>query len=52
MPIAVLVYPTWDKAIIFLITMASIWPLILSAAAGREKDRTKLVRGRSQPWCK
>ena len=37
MPIAVLVYPTWDKAIIFLITMASIWPLILSAAAGVKK---------------
>jgi NitT/TauT family transport system permease protein len=37
MPVAVLVYSTWDKAIIFLITMASIWPLILSAAAGVKK---------------
>ena len=34
MPIAVLVYPTWDSAIIFLITMAAVWPLILSSAAG------------------
>ena len=37
MPIAVLVYPTWDSAIIFLITMASIWPLILSSASGVKK---------------
>ena len=34
MPIAVLIYPTWDSAIIFLITMAAVWPLILSSAAG------------------
>ena len=34
MPIAVLVYPSWDSAIIFLITMAAVWPLILSSAAG------------------
>ncbi len=37
MPIAVLVYPTWDSAIIFLITMAAVWPLILSSAAGVKK---------------
>lgn len=37
MPIAVLVYSTWDNAIIFLITMASIWPLILSSSAGVKK---------------
>ncbi|MGJ8677797.1 MAG: ABC transporter permease [Akkermansiaceae bacterium] len=37
MPIAIMVYPTWDSAIIFLITMASIWPLILSSAAGVKK---------------
>lgn len=34
MPIAVLIYPSWDSAIIFLITMAAVWPLILSSAAG------------------
>lgn len=37
MPIAIIVYSTWDKAIIFLITMAAIWPLILSSAAGVKK---------------
>jgi NitT/TauT family transport system permease protein len=37
MPIAVLVYSTWDNAIIFLITMAAIWPLIMSSAAGVKK---------------
>ena len=34
MPIAIMVYPGWDSAIIFLITMAAVWPLILSSAAG------------------
>ena len=34
MPIAIMVYPSWDSAIIFLITMAAVWPLILSSAAG------------------
>ena len=37
MPIAVMVYPTWDSAIIFLITMAAIWPMVLSSAAGVKK---------------
>lgn len=37
MPIAVMVYPTWDTAIIFLITMAAIWPMVLSSAAGVKK---------------
>lgn len=37
MPIAILVFATWDSAIVFLITMASIWPLILSTAAGVKK---------------
>ena len=34
MPIAVMIYPGWDSAIVFLITMAAVWPLVLSAAAG------------------
>ena len=34
MPIAVMIYPGWDSAIVFLITMAAVWPLILSSAAG------------------
>lgn len=37
MPIAIMVFATWDSAIIFLITMAAIWPLILSTAAGVKK---------------
>jgi NitT/TauT family transport system permease protein len=34
MPIAVLVFATWDGAIVFLITAAAIWPIIFSTAAG------------------
>jgi NitT/TauT family transport system permease protein len=34
MPIAVLMFKTWDGAIVFLITAASIWPVIFSTAAG------------------
>ena len=34
MPIAIMIYPGWNSAIVFLITMAAVWPLILSSAAG------------------
>jgi NitT/TauT family transport system permease protein len=34
MPIAVLIFATWDGAIIFLITAAAIWPIVFSTAAG------------------
>ncbi len=34
MPISVLVFATWDGAIIFLIVMAAIWPIIFSTAHG------------------
>jgi NitT/TauT family transport system permease protein len=34
MPIAVLVFATWDGAIVFLITAAAIWPVMFSTAAG------------------
>jgi NitT/TauT family transport system permease protein len=34
MPIAVLMFATWDGAIVFLIAAASIWPIIFSTAAG------------------
>ncbi len=34
MPIAILVFATWDGAIVFLITAAAIWPVIFSTAAG------------------
>ncbi|MBD3670385.1 MAG: ABC transporter permease [Gammaproteobacteria bacterium] len=34
MPIAVLAFATWDGAIIFLITVAAIWPILFSTAQG------------------
>ncbi len=34
MPIAVMVYDTWDAAIVFLIGVAAIWPILFSTAAG------------------
>ena len=34
MPVAVLAFDTWDGAIIFLIVMASVWPIIFSTAHG------------------
>jgi NitT/TauT family transport system permease protein len=37
MPIAVLVYGTWNHSIIFLIAMASVWPVAFSTAAGLAK---------------
>jgi NitT/TauT family transport system permease protein len=37
MPIAVFVFKAWDDSIIFLIAIASIWPVIFSTAAGLSK---------------
>jgi len=37
MPIAVLVYGTWNHSIIFLIAMAAVWPVAFSSAAGLAK---------------
>ncbi|WP_024852151.1 ABC transporter permease [Hydrogenovibrio kuenenii] len=37
MPIAVLVYATWDNAIIFLITIAAVWPIIFGTAHGVQR---------------
>ena len=34
MPIAVLAFETWDAAIIFLIVMATVWPIMFSTAHG------------------
>ncbi|MEI9901784.1 MAG: ABC transporter permease [Hyphomicrobium sp.] len=34
MPVAVLAFATWDGAIIFLIGVASIWPILFATAAG------------------
>ncbi|MCG8670405.1 MAG: ABC transporter permease [Pseudomonadales bacterium] len=34
MPIAVLAFETWDSAIVFLIVMATVWPIMFSTAHG------------------
>lgn len=34
MPIAVLAFTTWDGAIVFLIGVASVWPILFATAAG------------------
>jgi len=36
-PIAVIVFAGWDQAIIFLIAIASVWPVMFSTAAGLSK---------------
>lgn len=48
MPIAVLSFPTWDGAIIFLIAAAAVWPIVFATAAGVKRiDPAWLVAGRS-----
>ncbi|WP_371414906.1 ABC transporter permease [Hydrogenovibrio sp. JE_KL2] len=37
MPIAVLVYATWDNAIVFLITIAAVWPIVFGTAHGVQR---------------
>ena len=37
MPVAILVFPTWDGAIVFLITAAAVWPITFATAAGLAK---------------
>lgn len=37
MPVAVLVFATWDNAIIFLITIAAVWPIIFGTAHGVQR---------------
>ncbi len=34
MPIAVMSFETWDGAIVFLVAIASVWPILFSTAAG------------------
>ncbi|MFO8024828.1 ABC transporter permease [Thiohalophilus sp.] len=36
-PIAVVAFTTWNDAIIFLVTIAAVWPIVYSTAAGLEK---------------
>lgn len=37
MPLAVIMYPDWNQAIIFLIAIAAVWPVIFATAAGLAK---------------
>ncbi len=37
MPLAVIVFPQWDQAIIYLIVIAAVWPIIYATAAGLSK---------------
>ncbi len=37
MPLAVLVFYTWNQSIVFLIAIASVWPVIYATAAGLAK---------------
>lgn len=37
MPIAVLAFPSWDGAIVFLIAAAAVWPVTFATAAGLRK---------------
>ena len=43
MPIAILILPSFEKAIYFLITMACIWPIILSTAQGVNRINPQIV---------
>lgn len=48
MPIAVLAFPSWDGAIIFLIAAAAVWPIIFATAAGVKRiDPAWLAIGRT-----
>tara|TARA_B100001939_G_scaffold253067_1_gene219989 strand:- start:132 stop:950 length:819 start_codon:yes stop_codon:yes gene_type:complete len=52
-PIAVIAMPTWDQAIIFLISMAAVWPVAFATAAGLAKlDRAwfKVARNLGASW--
>ncbi|ADZ70565.1 ABC transporter permease [Polymorphum gilvum] len=37
MPIAVMAFPTWDGAIVFLIAIAALWPVLFATAAGLKR---------------
>lgn len=54
MPIAVLVFATWNGSIIFLIAIASVWPVIFATAAGLAKvdpNWFKVARNLgAKPW--
>lgn len=48
MPIAVLAFPSWDGAIVFLIAAAAVWPIVFATAAGVKRiDPAWLAVGRT-----
>jgi NitT/TauT family transport system permease protein len=48
MPIAILAFPGWNGAIVFLIAAASIWPIVFATAAGVKRiDPAWLAVGRT-----
>jgi NitT/TauT family transport system permease protein len=53
-PIAVIVFMTWNDAIIFLITIAAVWPVMFATAAGLYKvdpNWFKVARNLgAKPW--
>ncbi|MBI1284229.1 MAG: ABC transporter permease subunit [Thiobacillus sp.] len=53
-PVAVIVFPEWDQAIIFLIAIATVWPVTFSTAAGLAKvdpNWFKVARNLgAKPW--
>ena len=53
-PIAVIVFVTWNQAIIFLLSIAAIWPVVFATAAGLAKvdpDWFKVARNLgANPW--
>ncbi|WP_338052168.1 ABC transporter permease [Roseibium polysiphoniae] len=54
MPIAVMAFATWEGAIVFLITVAAIWPVLFSTASGLrriEPSWFKVARNLgARPW--
>jgi NitT/TauT family transport system permease protein len=54
MPLAILLFPSWDSAIVFLIATASLWPVLFATANGLGKldpDWFKLAHNLgAQPW--
>lgn len=53
-PVAVIVFPEWDQAIIFLLAIATVWPVAFATAAGLAKvDQNwfKVARNLgAKPW--
>lgn len=48
MPIAILAFPSWNGAIVFLIAAAAIWPIVFATAAGAKRvDPAWLAVGRT-----